>query len=291
MKTIIAATDFSDAATNAVQYAAALAEAIEARLVLFHHFTYPVQGTDLPDIYPVIAMEEDISSSYEKRLEDIKTELARMHSIDIECVVRALTLASDLEEVFNNQQADLVVMGIHGQNAIFNALSGNETAAAIRRGNLPLLVIPQGVSFHPVQKILFPCDDHSINPDMLRPLRDLATAFDAYIEVLTLFDLEKTPDLVPNGEMSPAKSYLDTLLSGTRHGYSYENEPVVDKGILYEATRSAADLVAMIPHHHSFWSSLFNQSETQRVAATITLPLLVLGEKVQKEVDAVEATS
>jgi nucleotide-binding universal stress UspA family protein len=69
-------------------------------------------------------------------------------------------------------------------------------------------------------------------------------------------------------------------LAGTRHGYSYENETAVDKGILYEAARSSADMVAMIPHHHSFWSNLLNQSKTQKVAAAITLPLLVLGEKV-----------
>ena len=72
------------------------------------------------------------------------------------------------------------------------------------------------------------------------------------------------------------------LLTGTRHGYSYENEDAVKEGILYEAARSGADLVAMIPHHHSFLSSLLNQSETQRVAAAIMLPLLVLGERVKE---------
>jgi nucleotide-binding universal stress UspA family protein len=55
---------------------------------------------------------------------------------------------------------------------------------------------------------------------------------------------------------------------------------------LYEAARSSADMVAMIPHHHSYLSSLLNQSETQRVATTITLPLLVLGEKVERMVGA-----
>lgn len=284
MKTIIAATDFSEAATNAVQYAAAFAEATVARLVLFHHFAYPVQGMDLPEIYPIISIE-DIASGAEKRLENLKVELARAHHIEIDCVVRSLTLAGDLEDVFYEEQADLLVMGIHGQNAVINALLGNETSAAIRRGNLPLLVIPQGVVFHPVQKILFPCDDQAIASVTLQPLQTLATTFDAYIEVLTLFDLEKTPELVPDGNRSPVKENLNNLLAGTRHGYTYENETAVDKGILYEATRSAADMVAMIPHHHSFWSSLLNQSETQRIAASINLPLLVLGEKVQKTED------
>ena len=173
-------------------------------------------------------------------------------------------------------------MGIAGQNMVLNALAGNVTTAAIRHGNLPLLVVPQGVVFHPVQKILFSCDDQAIsNPDTLRILRNLAIAFDAYIEVLNFFDLEKMQATTPQSLRPAAKINLETMLAGTRHGFFYKNEEIADKGILYEAIRSAADLVAMIPHHHSFWSTLLNQSETQRIATTITLPLLVLGEKVQ----------
>ena len=279
MKTIIVCTDFSPNATNAVQYAAALAASVEARLILFHHFTYPVPATDLPDVYPAIFVDE-LEDNAEHRLDNLKAELAKTYSIDIECKVRSLTLTSDLEEIVVTEQADLVVMGIQGQSAVFNALFGNVTAAAIRRGKLPLLVVPQGVVFHPIQKILFPYDGKSIpQPATLQPLQDLATAFDAYIEVFTLFDLQKTPELVPASAEAPASKNLEVVLSTTRHGYSYENEENVDKGILYEATRSSADLVAMITHHHSFWSTLLNQSETQRIAAHILLPLLVLGER------------
>jgi len=283
MNTIIACTDFSPNAANAIQYAAALAAAAQARLVLFHHFTYPVPATDFPGAYPAVFVDE-MTTELERKLLEIKSELVKSYGIEVETSLRSWILSSDLEDVFHEEQADLVVMGIQGQSAVINALFGNVTSAAIRRGNLPLLVVPQGVVFHPVKKILFPCDDYTIsNPDTLQPLRYLATTFDAYIEVFTVFDLEKTPELVPQPGVTAEKSRLQALLAGTRHGYSYENEEVVNKGILYEATRSSADMVAMIPHHHTFLSSLLNMSETQRVAASIHLPLLVLGEKVNQE--------
>lgn len=285
MNTIIACTDFSPNATNAVQYAAALAQAVKARLVLFHHFTYPVPATDFPGAYPAVFVDE-MAADLERQLQDIKADLVRSHHIEVDCVVRSWALSSDLKEVFDAEQADLVVMGTQGKSAVINALFGSATAAAIRRGKFPLLVVPRGVVFHPLKKILFPCDRHVIpNPDMLQVLRDLALAFDAYIEVFTMFDLGKTPELVPGGTASAARSNLEALLAGTRHGYSYENESAVGEGILYEAARSSASLVAMIPHHHSFWSNLLNQSETQRVASAILLPLLVLGERAK---DAVE---
>ncbi len=282
MNTIIACTDFSNNATNAVLYAAALAKATEARLLLFHHFNYPVPATDLPAVFPNIFVDE-MAAGFERRLQELKDDLVQSYSIEIDCVVRSWDLPSDLDEVFQAEQADLVVMGMHGQNAVANALYGSVTSSAIRRGKLPLLVVSRGVVFHPVKKILFPFDDHAIpNTETVQALRDLALAFDSYIEVFTLFDSKKTPELVPQGGLSAAKSKLQTLLTGIRHGYSYENENAVDKGILYEAARSSADMVAMIPHHHSFLSNLFNRSETQRVAAAITLPLLVLGEKVKQ---------
>ena len=282
MKTIIVCTDFSPSATHAVLYAAALAKATEARLVLFHYFNYPIPATDLPVVFPNVFVD-GMTASSEHKLKELKDDLAQSYPIDIDCVVRSWDLPSDLDEVFQAEQASLVVMGMHGQSAVLNALSGSVSSAAIRRGKLPLLVVSRGVVFHPLKKILFPFDDHAIaNTETIQALRDLALAFDAYIEVFTLFDLKKTPELVPQGGLSAAKRNLQTLLTGIRHGYSYENENAVDKGILYEAARSGADLVSMIPHHHSFLSNLFNQSETQRVAATITLPLLVLGEKTMK---------
>ncbi len=286
MKTIIACTDFSPNSTNATQYAAALAGAAKARLVLFHHFTYPVPATDFPEAYPAVFVDE-MTAELERKLQELKAELVQTYQIEVETALRSWILSSDLEEVFHEEQADLVVMGIHGQSAVINALFGNVTAAAIRRGNLPLLVVPRGVIFHPLKKILFPCDDYTVpNPETLQPLRYLATVFDAYIEVFTLFDLKKTPELVPQPGVTAEKSHLEELLADTRHGFSFENEETVNKDILYEAARTAADLVAMVPHHHTFWSNLLNLSETQRVAAAIHLPLLVLGEKVHQQAEA-----
>lgn len=276
MKTIIACTDFSQNADNAVRYAAALANAMEAKLVLFHYFDYPAPATDLPMAFPTIFVDE-MAAGFEARLQKQKEDIVKSYPVEVDCVVRCYDLPSDLEEVFREQGADLVVMGTRGQGAVASALFGSVSATAIRRGKLPLLLVPRGVGFHPISKIIFPSDDHEAsNPDMLKPLLDLANSFDAYIEVFTMFDLKKTPELVPQGDLSPQKANLDKLLAGTRHGYSYENETAVHQGILYEAARSGANLVAMVPHHHSFLSSLLNQSETQRVAAAIHLPLLVL---------------
>lgn len=282
MKTIVACTDFSQNATHALRYAAALANAIKGRLVLFHHFTYPIPTTDLQGIFPNVIADE-IGAGLEQKLKELSEELALRYSVKVDCVVRSWDFLHDLEDVYKSEKASLVMMGTHGQSAMLNALYGSMTSSAIRHGKLPLMIVPQGVDFHPVKKILFPFDDRTIlSPEVIRALRDLAIAFDAHVEVFTMFDLKKTPNLVPQDELSDAKKHLETLFKGVRHGYSYENEHAIVKGILNEAARDKVDLVAMISHHHSFLSNLLNLSETQRVATTITLPLLVLGEMAEQ---------
>ena len=48
MKTILAATDFSDSAQNAVEYAASMAELTEAKLILFHAYHVPIVASEVP---------------------------------------------------------------------------------------------------------------------------------------------------------------------------------------------------------------------------------------------------
>ncbi len=278
MRTIIACTDFSPVAANAVQYAAALASATNAPLLLYHHFKYPIPATDMTGLYPAKLIDE-VTENLETSLSEIKDNLSKSYQIEIGFVVRSLDMQADLEDVFQSEDAGLVVMGLQGSNWVSHLLFGSETARAIRRGKLPLLLIPKGSAFQPPKKILFPFDDQEIpNPGIVQPLLDLADYFDAHIEVLTLFDLEKTPELAPQRIMPASKGNLDALLVGTSHEFAYLYEDNIKNGILSEAAQGSADIVAMISHHHSFLSMLLHQSETQRVASSIQIPLLVLGE-------------
>ena len=53
----------------------------------------------------------------------------------------------------------------------------------------------------------------------------------------------------------------------------------VRDSILDAVRESEADMIAMIPHHHSIWPYLFDNSDTLSIAMQTTVPLLVLAEK------------
>jgi nucleotide-binding universal stress UspA family protein len=283
MKTIIAATDFSPNAMHATRYAAALASATGARLILFHHFSYPIPAAGMPYIDPMDM--EELATDLEKRLKKVKAGLLKdFPDLFIKIMVRSWIMVRDLEEAFRDEKASLVVMGMHGESPVLNTLLGSKTARVIRSGRMPAIVVPAKASFQAPKKILFAFDFESqTNMETIVPLRDLALTFDAYVKVLTFFDDDETSYPVALKEERVVKNKLDHLFSSVRHTYSLEEESVLIDGILDHSTSYGADLVAMIPRHHSYLSNLLNGSVTQEIATRIRVPLLVLPDKVQVE--------
>jgi nucleotide-binding universal stress UspA family protein len=283
MKTIIAATDFSPNAMHATRYAAALASATGARLILFHHFSYPIPAAGMPYIDPMDL--EELATDLEKRLKKVKAGLQKdFPDLFIKIMVRSWIMVRDLEEAFRDEKASLVVMGMHGESPALNTLLGSKTARVIRSGRMPAIVVPAKASFQAPKKILFAFDfDPQTHIETIVPLRDLALTFDAYVKVLTFFDDDETSYPVALKEERVVKNKLDHLFSSVRHTYALEEESALIDGILDHSTSYGADLVAMIPRHHSYLSNLLNGSITQEIATRIRVPLLVLPDKVQAD--------
>ena len=74
MKTIIVPTDFSPVATNAMNFAADMAENINASVTLLHVYQVPVSMTDVP---VVLVSSDELRKSSEEKLEILKQELAQ----------------------------------------------------------------------------------------------------------------------------------------------------------------------------------------------------------------------
>lgn len=279
MKTIIAATDFSENSRNAVWYAAALAKAIKARLVLFNHFDFPLPATDLPGMVPVYV--DELAQLAEARLKELKEEINQKFDIPVECSAQCGSAIVDVEELAQKLKADLIVTGFKGSSPLVNTLFGGFTAPLMRRGRVSLLAVPPEARFRHIDTILLACDDHFMEETrVLRPLLGLATDFNARIEVVTMR---------PEGQGSVAvgkpgeASNLEKALAPLNHNYIFGSVEDVPETILGWAIWDSADIVAMIPHHHSWLANVLHPSMTQRVATSVKVPLLVLGEKVDHE--------
>ncbi len=274
MKSIIVPTDYSENATGATLYAAALARAAKTRLVLLHTFPYPVITDMPPDILQQF-IDETIAE-HTGRLQEIKQSLEQEYGIEVKCIVEAGSVVHRLEQAMEQEKGDLAVMGLRGVNPALSVIMGSNTAEVLRRGKTPLLIVPRSKAFQSPARILFACDNPFIeNESTIQSLKEMATLFNAVIEVYTL---DETP-LVPGQPRQPRPSNLEAHLGKIKHVYTFEMGEGVRERILEAIADSKADLLAMIPHHHSLWAHLFDKSDTLSVALQSKVPMLVLAEK------------
>jgi nucleotide-binding universal stress UspA family protein len=274
MKNIVVPTDYSESASNALHYAAAIAKAVKGRVILLHAFPYPIV-TDLPPDVLQQFVDETIADHL-GRLNEIKKSIEKQYGIEVACKAEAGSVVHNLLEVMKNEKGDLAVMGLRGENPTLNVIMGSNTTEVLRRGKTPLLIVPGKTKFKPTKHILFACDDPMVkNADTLQPLKEIASIFAAEIEV---FMVDETP-FTPGQPRQPRPSNLEEYFGKIKHQYTFEMGEGVRERILEAARSSGADMLAMIPHHRSLWAYLFDKSDTLSVALQAKVPMLVLAEK------------
>ena len=273
MKNIIALTDFSQNASNATHYAAALAQAAKARLILYHAFPYPVIATDVPiEIQQFI---DETAETHTEALLAIRHELEQQYGIEVACAAQGGSVVYHLEDFMRQKHADLAVMGLRGNGRAVNVLMGSTTFEVMRLGKIPVLVVPDGVTFQKPAHLLFACDNPFItNDNELKPLKDLVVQFDAEVEVYMV----SRPESAPAAHPAPRPSNLEQHFGQLRHVYTFEQATGVRESILEGIRNSKADLLVMVPHHRSVWQYLFNKSDTHSVALQSRIPILLLAE-------------
>lgn len=139
LQTIVCAVDFSETSTRALDYAASLASKSRGHLVLVHALEWSEESEDAlarsgPATFPT--SEQDALD----QLNDVVTNEIRA-SCNPELVVAYGTPAEGVLRTVLERDADLVVLGIQGRNAIDLAVFGSTAQRLIREATTPVLTV------------------------------------------------------------------------------------------------------------------------------------------------------
>lgn len=269
MKTYIVATDFSENAGNALQYAGALAAYTNASIILFNAYTVPVHAaTGLVSAAGV----EELLKANDEHLSELAEPISRQYGVKITSTSKLGEIVYTIDELVAHTKADLVIMGMHAQKWS-DRVFGNHTTAVIRKAQYPVLVIPPEAKFLGIKKILYAFDGNKeFSPGSLSVLSDVVARFNAEVQVFHVV----TPKA--ENKLEEAKVYAETQIAFKNVSYDYKNveEAEVVKGIEKEINEFGADLLVMVPHKLNVWESLLNQSTTRSMCLRTHIPLLVL---------------
>lgn len=272
MKKILVATDFSDAARNAVQYAAGLAQQFNASLHLLHVFLEPAPALDVP-----VTWGYSVEAEQKEKTAQINAEAAALQaSFPVQVttdVIMGFTGESIADEA-DKQGADLVVVGMKGGK--HSRFWGSNAVTAIRKVTRPVLVVPEGVSFSPLRRIVFSTDfKESVNYQAVDPLVLLAKQFGARIDIV---HVQEEAEEMATEEIA-GKLGLERAFEGIEHQFSTIVDDDVEEGIQSYTQNNPTDLLVMVVHRHGLLNRWLGTSHTKQMSYQTTVPLLVLHDR------------
>ena len=142
-KRIVCAMDFSNSSLRALEYALDLAQEADARITLLHAIEFPPALRDgaLSPAVELDRMHAEAEAEYLRRLRALVPADARTY-----CTVATQVSEGkphrEIGRVADNEQADLIVMGVQGRGAIDLMVFGSNTHAVIRSARCPVLIVP-----------------------------------------------------------------------------------------------------------------------------------------------------
>ncbi len=290
LSTIVAATDFSETAAAALDWAAEVARPHGARVELVHALTLPAPPTDL--IPPGPGFEEEVERGARERLEVAAAEL-RERGLEVAARLQSGLPSQTLLDLAEESAADLIVLGTRGLTGLRHLLLGSTSQRVIQRARCPVLTVhPEDRGRHrPLATVLLPTDfsedARRAGRAALRLLAPLGPP--ARLVLLHVFNLPI--EYTAYGPIPTSLHYLRDTGAEAESRLAEEAERLRAEGlqvetvaregdpaevIADEARHCAADLLALGTHGRSGLAHLLLGSTAERVVQHAPCPVLTL---------------
>src|SRR5208337_1228610 len=137
-RSILIATDFSEASEKALHYSLALARFYESKFCLAH--VVSSLGLNMVGPAAIAACEEAVSREAAD-LEDSLIQTGALTGIQHKFIVRQGELWPQLREIIRQESADLLVVGTHGRQSIAKLFFGSIAEQIFRQADCPVLTL------------------------------------------------------------------------------------------------------------------------------------------------------
>jgi nucleotide-binding universal stress UspA family protein len=275
MKTIIVPTDFSPAATNAMNYAVDMGKAIDASILLLHVYHVPVSFTDVP---VVLVSVDDLRKSAEEQLEELKKNIENSTTgkVKVYSELKMGDVVDELDLLCNQIQPFAVIMGTKGHSAMERALFGSNTLSAIKKLHWPVICVPPDKEYgNGIKKIGLACDFKEVMESTpADAIKDLVKEFNGELHVLNV-NYNNTEFV---SETSDQSMLLHKMFEELDPQYHFIQHRDVEDGINEFAEKNNLDLVIAIPKKHKLLEGLFKKSSTRQLVFESHIPVMCVHE-------------
>jgi nucleotide-binding universal stress UspA family protein len=279
MKTLLFPTDFSANARHAAEYGYRLAKQIKANIVLCNAVIVPAE---MPQAGFVVWPMEEYDILMDGSADELKKLKAHLGQDkggfrpSISCINEVATVTDMVSGIIAKKKIDMVVMGTHGSSGLTSFILGNHTQIMIDGISKPLLLVPASAPTAPIKKIAFATDFKHPEKDLesIYDLVPLAKLLEAEILLTHIYD-EKNQSPEFHKWVKQFLTDLSTKANYPHIYYRLVKNGHTENGLDWLCEHGQIDMLAMVHRPHSFFDNLIKGSHTQKMAAHITVPLLV----------------
>lgn len=267
---IIAATDFSASAIDAANYAADLAIAINADLLLFHVSPEPlvfggVVSTNSPRGITIEAKDE-----LKEQVQQIRKKIGS-GKLKIVSELRMGSFSNELKAVCEKESPYAVVMGSQGTTATERFLFGSHTVHAVKHLLWPVITVPAGVNFSTIKKIAFACDFGSTEAVPMEEIKMLVKEFNCELHII---NVGKEHGHLPMANLNAG--WLKAALDPIQPIYQFIDDINTDVAIMDFAETNQIDLLIVLPKRRGFFDRFVYTSTSEHLVLHCHVPVMAL---------------
>jgi len=281
MKTYIFATDFSENARSALAYALPYIKKIQGRLILFHGFEYANPFVEAP-AYVLPKMNQEIEIKAKENLMEWQ-QIVHDADLDIPCsyLAEGGSFIQNLLKLSGKESAEAIFMGTKGASGLKRLIMGTNTASVIEKASCPVFVIPEVGKFTGINTIVFATDYQEKNIFIIDQLAEIATAFDAKVEILHVTIEGVQVDLEV---YEWYQEIVKEKLSNLDVDFRVVRKKSVHEGIDSYVRLNQPDLIVMAMREKTWLDRILKGSNSTRQAYITEKPLLVLHQEIRERV-------
>lgn len=271
MKNILVPIDFSRASLNVISYAAFIAGKFESKILLLHVYA-DTSDFEEKETARVYNSYEELDAAQEDYLKKKMEHMVKKYTISTHIIVQKGDVGNTITEVANQNNADLIIMGMKGKGES-HSVFGSTATGMINKTSTPLLVIPSHVNNPKIENIVLASDFNQ--DDLLNRFQILQTIISKCEPLIHILNVQKE-----NAELNPKmiadKMKIDRKWS--KHNYSFNiiKRDSVEAGIKKFLNDNPADILIMVAGRSNFIKEILGMSRTKKMIQKTKIPLLIL---------------
>lgn len=272
MKTVLAATDFSDNSVNAAIYAAEMAQVFGATLTLFHVVEPPLAISEVPVSGAAI---DELLSAADRQIRLLKDKVLHKTGSKVEVVteIREGSAISEINHYAREVKPMVVVMGSEKQAALDRVLAGGTTFEALVHLEWPLIVVPSDARFEMIKRVALACDLENVEGTVpIQQLKNIVHHFGAQLHVLYVGTGAARLSVVD----APETFKLREMLTELHPVYHFLPGDDIDNTIIQFLEAQNIDLLFVIPKKHGLLRRIFQHSHSKKMVLKANLPVMAV---------------